>query len=80
MTTQGLEEESASKLSALRETVSGLARSCELPMSVCFNAVREEAYVGGGEEYLTFREAIQKHKTYFGEFLGNDFLDNFGSF
>ena len=51
---QGLEEESASKLSALRETVSGLARSCELPMSVCFNAVREEAYVGGGEEYLTF--------------------------
>ena len=63
MTTQGLEEESASKLSALRETVSGLARSCELPMSVCFNAVREEAYVGGGEEYLTFREAIQNPKT-----------------
>ena len=43
-------------MSALRETVSGLTRSCELPLSVCFNAVREEAYVGGGEEYLTFRE------------------------
>ena len=53
---QGLEEESASKLSKLSETVSGLAKSCELPMSVCFNAVREEAYVGGGEEYLTFRD------------------------
>lgn len=24
------------------------------PLSVYFTAVREEAYVGGGEEYLTF--------------------------
>ena len=49
-----LAAENSSKLNSIEGSLSSLRQSSELPLSVCFNATREEAYMGGGEEYLTF--------------------------
>ena len=41
------------KLSNFEENMLELKSSISVPLSVYFSAVREEAYVGGGEDVLT---------------------------
>ena len=42
------------ELNVMRQSLAELRSLVTTPLSVYFSAVREEAYTGGGEEYLTF--------------------------
>ena len=42
------------ELIVMRQSLAELRSLVTMPLSVYFSAVREEAYIGGGEEYLTF--------------------------
>ena len=42
------------ELNVRRQSLAELRSLVTTPLSVYFSAVREEAYTGGGEEYLTF--------------------------
>jgi hypothetical protein len=48
------QDTNCNKFGTIEKTVQSLSQSSSLPLSVCFNAIREEAYIGGGEEFLTF--------------------------
>ena len=49
-----VKSEDLKELSTVRETIKRLEHFMTLPLSVYFNAIREDPYTGGGEEFLTF--------------------------
>ena len=48
------DEAGRGELSEMKMMINEMYQMVHKPLSVYFSAVREEAYIGGGEEYLTF--------------------------